>query len=164
MSPVKQSSPSPLRGGIKGGGSGPSATPQATGEPKLLSGGNPQIPKGHGNEPIQAYLAAMPGWKRAVGEQLDSLITAALPGVYKAVKWNSPLYGAAEGRWFLSLHCFNKYVKVTFFDGHALTPPPPVVSTQPKVRAYHIGEHDPIDPAQFTAWIHQAAQLPGEKM
>ena len=97
----------------------------STAQPKLLSGGNPQIAKGYGDAPVQAYIAAMPGWKRALGQRLDALITRTLPKVQKAVKWNSPFYGVEVGRWFLSYHCFAKYVKVAFFDGSSLTPIPP---------------------------------------
>lgn len=132
--------------------------------PKLLSGGNPQIPKGEGDGPVQAYIAAMPGWKRGVGRRLDALIERAAPGVQKAVKWNNPLYGVRSPVWFLSFRCFDRYIKVAFFDGAALTPPPPVGSRQPKVRYLHIGEDGQFDEAQFTDWVKQAAALPGEKM
>lgn len=132
--------------------------------PKLLSGGNPQIPKGLGDGPVQAYIAAMPGWKQAVGRRLDALIEQAVPGVRKAVKWNSPLYGVEEGRWFLGLHCFDRYVKVAFFEGAALNPPPPVASKQPKVRYFHVHEGDEIEQALFGDWVTQASAMPGEKM
>jgi hypothetical protein len=135
------------------------------GEPKLLSGGNPQIPKGYGEEPVQAYIAAMPGWKRAIGEQLDAILTGAVPGLRKAVKWNSPLYGAGEdGTWFLSFHCMTRYVKVGFFRGAALDPPPPGASKQEHVRYLDIYEDKPFDAAAFEAWVRQASRLPGEKM
>jgi hypothetical protein len=62
-------------------------------KPTLLAGGNPQIAKADGDAPVQAYIAAMPGWKRDVGRRLDALIVRTVPGVRKAVKWNSPLYG-----------------------------------------------------------------------
>lgn len=130
-------------------------------EPVLLAGGNPQIPKGEGDAPVQAYISAMPGWKRAVGARLDELIVATMPDVAKAVKWNSPLYGVDGDGWFLSLRCFTKYVKVTFFRGASLTPRPPGPSKQPDVRTYDIHETDPIDEPQFTDWIRQAAALPG---
>lgn len=130
-------------------------------EPKLLSGGNPQIPKGDGDGPVQTYIAAMPGWKRAAGARLDALVAVAVPDVRKAVRWNSPFYGRAGGGWFLSFHCFTRYVKVTFFDGAALEPPPPVGSKDPKVRYLHVGEDGVLDEAQFTAWVRQAAALPG---
>jgi len=133
-------------------------------EPKLLSGGNPQIAKGDGDTPVQAYIAAMPGWKSQVGRKLDALIQAAVPGVRKAVKWNSPFYGVEEKSWFLAVHCYVKYVKVAFFRGAALDPQPPVGSKQKDVRYLHIHEDDPIDEAQFTDWVRQASQLPGEHM
>jgi hypothetical protein len=130
----------------------------------LLSGGNPQIPKGDGDGPVQAYVAAMPGWKRAIGERLDALIGEAVPGVRKAVKWNSPFYGAPGGEgWFASYHCFERYVKVTFFKGAALTPLPPGASKQADVRYLDVQE-GALDEAQFSDWIKQAAALPGEKM
>jgi hypothetical protein len=134
------------------------------GEPKRLSGGNPQIAKGHGDAPVQAYIAAMPGWKSEVGRKLDALIESAVPGVLKAVKWNSPLYGVEEKTWFLSVHVFAKYIKVAFFRGAALEPLPPVGSKQKDVRYFHIHEGDVIDEAQFTDWVRQASQLPGERM
>ena len=134
--------------------------------PKLLSGGNPQIAKGYGDAPIQAYIAAMPGWKRDLGQRLDAQITAAVPGVRKAVKWNSPFYGAPgdEGTWFMSFHCFAKYVKIAFFKGASLDPVPPVTSKQDDVRYLHIHEAEPFDEKQFTRWVKQAGKLPGEKM
>lgn len=132
-------------------------------EPKLLSGGNPQIAKGYGDAPVQAYIAAMPDWKRPLGERLDALIEAAVPGVSKAVKWNSPFYGVEEGVWFLSFHCFNKYVKVAFFKGEAMDPVPPGKSKQKDVRYLDIHEGE-LDEAQFSDWVKQAARLPGEKM
>lgn len=132
-------------------------------EPRLLSGGNPQIPKGYGDGPVQAYIAAMPDWKRPLGARLDALIEAAVPGVRKAVKWNSPFYGIEEGVWFLSFHCFSKYVKVAFFKGAAMDPVPPGVSKQPEVRYLDIHEGE-LDEAQFSDWVKQASRLPGEKM
>lgn len=134
------------------------------GEVKLLSGGNPQIPKGYGEAPVQAYIAAMPGWKRAVGEQLDALITAAVPGVQKAVKWNSPMFGMERDVWFVSWHCFDRYVKVAFHRGAEMEPMPPVGSKQKDVRYLHIHEDDLLDEAQITDWMKQASRLPGEKM
>ncbi len=131
---------------------------------KLLSGGNPQIAKGYGDAPVQAYIAAMPGWKSDVGRRLDALIERTVPNVYKAVKWNSPFYGIEEGVWFLGIHCITKYVKVAFFRGTSLRPLPPVESKQKEVRYFHIHEGDEIDEAQFAAWVKQASQLPGEKM
>jgi hypothetical protein len=132
--------------------------------PKLLSGGNPQIAKGYGDEPVQAYLAAMPGWKSAVGKRLDELITAVIPGVLKAVKWNSPMYGVEENVYFLGIHCFNKYIKVAFFKGASLRPLPPGESKQKDVRYLDIHEDTPLDEAQFAEWVKQASQIPGEKM
>jgi hypothetical protein len=137
--------------------------------PTLLSGGNPQIAKAHGDAPVQAYIAAMPGWKRAVGRRLDSLITHAIPesaGLCKAVKWNSPLYGMEGRGWFLGIHCFTKYVKVAFFRGTSLHPVPPGESRQREMRYLHIHEADlsGIHDAQFTDWVKQAALLPGERM
>ena len=129
----------------------------------LLSGGNPQIAKGTGDAPVQAYIAAMPGWKRDVGRRLDALIARTVPGVAKAVKWNSPFYGVDDGVWFLSFHCFAKYVKIAFFRGASLRPVPPGASKQKDVRYLDIHEGE-LDEAQFTAWVKQASQLPGERM
>jgi len=128
---------------------------------KLLSGGNPQIAKAEGDAPVQAYIAAMPGWKRDLGARLDSLITRVLPGVQKAVKWNSPFYGLAGAGWFLSFHCFAKYVKVAFFRGTSLRPLPPGESKQKDVRYLDIREGDAIDEKQLADWVKQAAKLPG---
>jgi hypothetical protein len=133
-------------------------------KPALLAGGNPQIAKGYGDAPVQAYIAAMPGWKRDVGRRLDALIARTVPGVRKAVKWNSPFYGADDQTWFLSFHCFTKYVKVAFFHGASLNPVPPGGSKQKHVRYLDIHEDDEFDEAQFAAWVKQASQLPGEKM
>jgi hypothetical protein len=144
-----------------------SKTPEQAGaasEPVLLSGGNPQIAKGYGDAPVQAYIAAMPGWRRAVGERLDALIAHTVPNVSKAVKWNSPFYGLDGQGWFLSFHCFDKYIKVAFFRGARLDPPPPVASKQADVRYLHIKQDAEIDEAEFTRWVKQASQLPGEKM
>jgi hypothetical protein len=132
-------------------------------KPKLLSGGNPQIPKGFGDAPVQAYIAAMPGWKRDTGRRLNDLIVRTVPGVSKAVKWNSPFYGVEEGVWFLSLHCFTKFIRVTFFRGASLEPPPPGTSKHKDVRYLDIYEGE-LDEAQFVAWVEQARELPGEKM
>ena len=129
--------------------------------PVLLSGGNPQIAKGDGDASVQAYIAAMPSWKRAVGERLDALIVVAAPGVRKAVKWNSPFYGVESQGWFLSFHVFARYVKVSFFRGGSLSPPPPGASKQPDVRYLDIHDADGIDEAQFARWVKQAAALPG---
>jgi hypothetical protein len=133
-------------------------------KPKLLSGGNPQIAKGYGDAPVKAYIAAMPGWKRDVGRRLDALIARAVPGVKKAVKWNSPFYGVEDGVWFMSFHCFAKYVKVAFFRGASLEPAPPGASKQKHVRYLDIHEDDDIDEAQLVDWIRQASKLPGERM
>lgn len=128
---------------------------------KLLAGGNPQIAKGEGNAPVQAYLKAMPGWKSAMGKQLDKIITGTVPNIVKAVKWNSPFYGVEGGEFFLSFHVFARYIKVAFFKGAALTPLPPGTSKQKDVRYLDIYEDDALDEKQFTAWVKQAAKLPG---
>ena len=133
-------------------------------KPTLLAGGNPQIAKADGDVPVQAYIGAMPGWKRDVGRRLDALITRAVPGVRKAVKYNSPLYGVEDGVWFLSVHVFTKYVKVAFFRGASLRPVPPGASKQKHVRYLDIHEDDQLDEAQLAAWVKQASQLPGERM
>ena len=132
--------------------------------PALLAGGNPQIAKAEGDAPVQAYIAAMPGWKSDVGCRLDALIERTVPDVYKAVKWNSPFYGIEGEGWFLGIHCFNKYIKVAFFRGASLRPVPPGTSKQKEVRYLDIHEDDPLDEAQLAAWVKQASQLPGEKM
>ena len=132
--------------------------------PTLLAGGNPQIAKGYGDAPVQAYIAAMPGWKRDVGRRLDALITRTVPGVAKAVKWNTPFYGVEGQGWFLAFHCFTKYIKVTFFRGMSLDPVPPVTSKSGDTRYFHIHEDDPLDEAQFADWVKQASLLPGEKL
>ena len=133
-------------------------------QPVLLSGGNPQIAKGYGDAPVRAYIAAMPGWKSDVGHRLDALIERTVPGVRKAVKWNSPLYGMEDQHWFLGIHVFAKYIKVAFFRGASLRPVPPVESKQKEVRYFHIHENDDLDETQFSAWVKQASKLPGEKM
>jgi len=129
--------------------------------PKLLAGGNPQVAKADGDAPVQAYIGAIPGWKQGVVRRLDALITRAVPQANKAIRWNSPFYGLPGQGWFLSLHCFTRYVKLGFFRGAQLQPLPPGVSKQDEVRYLDIHEHDPIDEAQLTAWIQQASQLPG---
>ncbi|MFN3523728.1 MAG: DUF1801 domain-containing protein [Phenylobacterium sp.] len=131
------------------------------GGPRLLAGGNPQIPKGEGDGPVKAYIAAMPGWKRQVGARLDALIERTVPGVRKAVKWNSPMYGVEGQGWFLSAHCYDRYVKVAFFSGASLDPPPPVGSKDPNTRYLHIHENDDLDEALLIRWIGQASQRPG---
>lgn len=133
-------------------------------KPVLLSGGNPQIAKGDGDAPVQAYIAAMPGWKHDVGRRLDALIERSVPDVRKAVKWNSPFYGVEAPLWFLSFHCMTKYIKVAFFRGSSLQPPPPVTSKHEAVRYFHIFEDGEFDEAQFADWVKQASKLPGEKM
>lgn len=127
----------------------------------LLSGGNPQIAKGDGDEPVQAYLAALPGWKRDAGKHLDSLIVNTVPHVRKAVKWNSPFYGVDGMGWFLSFHCFTKYIKVTFFNGGSLTPLPPVKAKHDAVRYLHIHENSEIDEKLVGNWVLQASRIPG---
>jgi hypothetical protein len=133
-------------------------------KPVLLSGGNPQIAKGYGDAPVQAYIAAMPGWKSDVGRRLDALIVRTVPGVHKAVKWNSPFYGLEGQGWFLSFHVFARYIKVAFFRGTSLRPVPPGESKIKEVRYLDIYEDDRFDEAQLTAWVKQASQLPGERM
>ena len=132
-------------------------------KPKLLSGGNPQIAKGYGEAPVRAYIAAVPDWRGNVCKRLDAIISKTVPGVKKAVKWNSPFYGVEDDLWFASFHVFARYVKVTFFQGASLKPPPEGKSKYPAVRYYDIHE-DELDEKQFAAWVKQAAKLPGEKM
>jgi hypothetical protein len=134
-------------------------------KPKLLSGDNPQIAKGYGVAPVRAYIDAIPGWKQDVARRLDALVVRAVPRVRKAVKWNSPFYGAggeSEG-WFLSFHCFKNYVKVVFFRGTSLKPVPPGESKQREVRYLDIREGE-LDEKQFTAWVKQASRLPGVRV
>ncbi|TPJ70176.1 DUF1801 domain-containing protein [Mesorhizobium sp. B2-7-1] len=133
-------------------------------KPVLLSGGNPQIAKGYGDAPVQAYIAAMPGWKSEVGRRLDQLIVEAVPDARKAVKWNSPFYGMEGDGWFLGIHCFAKYIKVAFFRGLSLKPVPPVESKSKDTRYFHIHEDGRLDEEQFVSWVKQASQLPGERM
>jgi hypothetical protein len=133
-------------------------------KPRLLSGGNPQIAKAYGDAPVQAYIAAMPGWKRDVGRLLDALIERTVPDVRKAVKWNTPFYCVEGEGWFLGFHCMTKYVKVAFFRGTSLRPLPPVESKQKEVRYLHVHEDEQLDEAQFIDWVKQASQLPGERM
>jgi hypothetical protein len=130
-------------------------------EPVLLSGGNPQIAKADGDAPVQAYIAAMPGWKSDVGRRLDSIVVHTVPDVRKAVRWNSPFYGMPGQGWFLNFHCFVKYVKVAFFSGASLDPLPPGESKDENVRYLNIYEDDKFDEEQFAAWVWQASQLPG---
>lgn len=138
------------------------AAPAATA--RLLSGGNPQIPKGYGQPSIDAYIQAMPDWKREVGLRLDALVSKTVPKVLKAVKWNSPLYGMEQDHFFLSFHCFDKYIKVAFFRGASLQPPPPVSSRTASTRYLHVSPAEPLDEARFVAWVKQASRLPGQKM
>jgi hypothetical protein len=148
----------------------PAQKPQSgkAAKPALLSGGNPQVPKAYGDAPVKAYIAAMPGWKREIGRRLDALIARTVPGVRKAVKWNSPFYGIegqGEGQgWFLNFHCFTNYVKIAFFRGTSLRPLPPGESKHKEVRYLDIHEDDQLDEAQFVDWVKQASQLPGERM
>jgi hypothetical protein len=132
--------------------------------PKLLSGGNPQIPKGEGDGPVRDYLAAMPGWKRHVGERLDELIATTVPDVHKAVKWNQPFYGLKGEGWFLSFRCYTEYVQVQFWKGTSLDPMPPKASKHDEVRYLDIHEGEELDEPQLRSWIEQASSLPGEKM
>jgi hypothetical protein len=133
-------------------------------QPRLLSGDNPQIPKGDGDAPVQAYIEAMPGWKRDLGRTLDALIVGAVPDVRKAVKWNSPFYGVESDSWFLNFHCFTKYVKVAFFRGMLLDPVPPGASKSGDTRYLDIRETDELDEKRFTDWVKQASKLPGETL
>ncbi|OEU85400.1 histidine kinase [Streptomyces abyssalis] len=133
-------------------------------KPRLLSGGNPQIPKSDGDEPVQAYIAAMPGWKRDVGRRLDALIVRTVPRVGKAVRWNSPFYGVEGNGWFLSFHCFTRYVKVTWLNGSSLDPLPPGDSKHEHVRYLDIHEDEELDEELIASWIRQAADLPGEDL
>ena len=130
-------------------------------QPKLLSGGNPQIPMGFGDAPVQAYIAAMPGWKSDAGRRLDELVDRNVPEVSKAVKWNSPFYGIEGQGWFLSFHCFAKYIKVTFVRGSSLDPLPPVDSKDEDTRYFHIYESDELDEQLVARWLQQASRLPG---
>ncbi|WP_454848520.1 DUF1801 domain-containing protein [Rhizobium binxianense] len=148
----------------KPGAKPPARKPANAAEPVLLSGGNPQIAKGYGDGPVQAYIAAMPGWKSEVGRRLDALIERTVPGVHKAVKWNSPLYGIKDDGWFLSIHCFAKYIKVAFFRGASLDPVPPQESKHKDVRYFHIHEGDALDEKRLADWVTQASRLPGERM
>lgn len=132
--------------------------------PKLLSGGNPQIPKGEGDGPVQAYIAAMPGWKRSLGERLDRLIARTVPDVHKAVKWNQPFYGHQEEGWFAAFRCYAKYVQLQFFRGALLDPLPPKASKQGEVRFLDIYADDDLDEELLVSWIEQASSLPGTKL
>ena len=107
--PRKSASKAPPKAGARAKPGASEAKPV-----KLLSGGNPQIARADGDAPVQAYLAAMPGWKRDLGRRLDALIARNVPDVRKAVKWNSPFYGVEGQGWFLGLHTFTRHVKVAF--------------------------------------------------
>jgi hypothetical protein len=137
------------------------AAKRVAAKPTLLAGGNPQIAKAYGDAPVQAYIAAMPGWKSDVGRRLDALIVRTVPSVHKAVKWNSPFYGIEGQGWFLSFHCFTKYIKVAFFRGASLRPVPPGPSKHKDTRYIDIREGDELDEAQMATWVKQAAALPG---
>jgi len=139
----------------------PDKAKKSSSEPRLLSGGNPQIPMGYGDEPIQAYIDAMPEWKSDVGRRLDEVITRTLPKVRKAVKWNSPFYGLEDVGWLISFHCFTKYVKVTFLNGTSLDPLPPGTSKDENTRYLDIYEDDELDEKQFARWVKQASKHPG---
>ncbi len=140
---------------------GKKAAKEKAAKPALLSGGNPQIAKADGDAPVQAYISAMPDWKRDVGRRLDAIIVRSVPDVRKAIKWNSPFYGVEGQGWFLSFHCFTKYVKVAFFRGASLRPVPPGESKQKEVRYLDVHEGGQLDEAQVTAWIRQAAAMAG---
>ncbi len=144
----------------------PTAAPKSrsrkAGKPVLLAGGNPRIAKADGDAPVQAYIAAMPGWKRDVGRRLDALIGRTVPGVRKAVRWNSPFYGIEGKGWFLGIHCLTRYVKVAFFRGTSLRPVPPVESKNEGTRYFHIHEDDVLDEELVARWVRQASALRGE--
>ena len=139
----------------------PSAAKRVTGKPVLLAGGNPQIAKADGDVPVQAYIAAMPGWKRDIGRRFDALVVRTVPDVCKAVRWNSPFYGIEGRGWFVNLHCFTRYVKVAFFRGTSLRPLPPGESKHREVRYLDIHEDDELDEELLVSWIRQASKLPG---
>lgn len=136
---------------------------KAKSKPKLLSGGNPQIPLGYGNAPVKAYIDAIPGWKQGVARRLDALIVRTVPDVQKAVKWNTPFYGFEGKGWFVAFHCFTNYIKVTFFRGTSLEPVPAGESKHKEVRYLDLREGE-LDEGQFTAWVKQASVLPGERL
>jgi len=131
------------------------------GKPVLLSGGNPQIAKGDGDAPVQAYIAAMPGWKSALGARLDEIVSRTVPDVFKAVKWNQPFYGNEGDGWFFAFRCFTKYVQLQFLRGSSLDPEPPKAAKHPEVRYLDVHEDDELDEALLVSWIEQASALPG---
>jgi len=132
--------------------------------PELLSGGNPRIPRGDGEAPVAAWLAALPGWKGERAARLDALVVATVPGVRKAVRWNTPFYGLEGRGWFLGVHALTRYLKVTFLNGAALDPEPPVAGKSGPARSFHLHEADPFDADLLAAWIRQAAEAPGEPL
>src|SRR5262249_23219397 len=142
----------------------PKSQSRKAAKPVLLSGGNPQIAKADGDAPVRAYIAALTGWRGDVARRLDALIVRTVPGVRKAVKWNSPFYGIEGQGWFLGLHCFTNYVKVAFFRGTSLRPVPPGASKSKERRYLDIHEDDHVDEAQLAAWVKQASQSPGERI
>jgi hypothetical protein len=137
------------------------AVPARRSKSVLLAGGNPQIAKGDGDAPVREYLAALPGWKREMAERIDELIVSSVPKLQKAVKWNSPLYGAGDGGWFLGMHAFTHYLKLAFFRGRSLRPMPPGASKNPETRYLDVREGDELDEAQLVEWLKQASALPG---
>lgn len=137
---------------------------QASEKPRLLAGGNPQIPKGDGEEPVNAYLRAMPGWKQDFGQRLHDLVVKTVPDVRMAVRWNSPYYGVEGNGWFLSYHCFTRYVRVTWLNGSSLDPPPPGESKHERVRYLDLHEDDEFDDERIASWIRCAADLPGDEL
>jgi hypothetical protein len=138
--------------------------PVKPGKPVLLSGGNPQIEKADGDAPVQAFIEAAPGWKSEASRRLDKLIVRTVPKVKKAVRWNSPFYGIEGKGWFLSFHCFDRYLKVTFLRGTKLDPLPPVESKDPNTRYLHIYEQEPVDEKQLVKWLQQASAIPGDPL
>jgi hypothetical protein len=161
---TKKAANKPVKKAAKKAAPRNSTSRPAAAKPKLLSGGNPQIAKADGDAPVQAFIAAMPGWKRDLGRRLDALIVRAVPNVRKAVRWNTPFYGVEGQGWFLGFHCITKYIKVAFFRGSSLRPLPPVESKHKEVRYFHIHEDDPLDEKLVVSWIKQASELPGENL
>jgi hypothetical protein len=162
--PVRKAAPAKPRKAPATASKSASENDASPAKPILLSGGNPQIAKGYGDAPVQAYIATMPGWKSDIGRRLDALITKTVPDVQKAVKWNSPLYGMDGHGWFLGIHCFKNYIKLAFFRGASLKPVPPVASKTAEARYVHIHEDGAFDEAQLVDWVRQASLMPGEKM